>query len=101
LFSSAVSGGWNLSLSALTAGVLDSEVTAITTLLPMLTHYMPALLTVALLAIGMIVILWPQNALEKMESFKPRIAHGVLLAVLMVWAVLSFSSEATFIYSNF
>jgi hypothetical protein len=49
----------------------------------------------------MIVILWPQNALEKMESFKPRIAHGVLLAVLMVWAVLSFSSEATFIYSNF
>ena len=101
LFSSAVSGGWSLSLSALTAGVLDSEVTAITTLLPMLTHYMPALLTAALLAIGMTVILWPQNTLEKMDTFKPRAAHGVLLAVLMVWAVLSFSSEATFIYSNF
>jgi len=42
-----------------------------------------------------------RNTLEKMESFRPRPVHGVLLAVLLVWAVLSFSSEATFIYSNF
>ena len=101
LFSSAVRGGWELSLSALTVGVLDSEVTAITTLLPVLTRYMPALLTAALLGIGMTVVLWPKNTPEKMAAFRPRPAHGVLLAMLLVWAVLSFSSEATFIYSNF
>jgi len=101
LFSAAISGGRNLSLTALTTGVLDSEVTAIITLLPMLARYMPALLTAALLGIGMTVALWPKNTLEKMESFRPRPVHGVLLAVLLVWAVLSFSSEATFIYSNF
>lgn len=101
LFASAISGGWDLSPAALTVGVLDSEVTAITTLLPMLNRCMPALVTTALLGIGMTVALWPQNTLEKMETFRPCPVHGVLFAVLLVWAILSFSSVATFIYSNF
>lgn len=101
LFSAAVTGGWGLPLEMLTTGILDSEVTALTTVLPVLTRYTPALLTAALLGSGMMVVLWPRNTLEQMDSFRPRILHGMLLAVVLVWAILSFSSVATFIYSNF
>ena len=101
LFSAALSGGWEFPLEALTVGILDSEVTALTTVLPALGRFMPALLTAALLGGGMTVVLWPKNTLEQMENFRPRVLHGLLLAVVLVWAILSFSSVAAFIYSNF
>ena len=101
LLADAVSGGWNLPLDALAAGVLDGEVNALQTLLPVLSDAMSALTVAALLAAGMLVALWPQTVLQKMETFRPRLIHAVAWGVLLVWAVLSFSSVATFIYSNF
>lgn len=99
LFSSAVSGGWGL--PDLTAGVLESEVTAIATVLPMLTKCLPELVLTVLLGLGLLVSLWPENTMQKMETFRPNTAKAILCGVLLVWAILSFSSGATFIYSNF
>lgn len=101
LLCAAFGGGAGLPLDALAAGVLDSEVTAVTTLLPALRGAMPALVLAALLGGGLLVSLWPRNTAERMESFRPNAASALLCALLLVWAVLSFSSGATFIYSNF
>jgi len=101
LLSAAVTGGGGLMLDALAAGVLESEVNAVQTLLPMLSARVPGLMLLALLAIGMVVVLWPKTVLRRMEEFRPRLVHAVMFGVLLVWAVLSFSGVATFIYSNF
>ena len=101
LLSAAVSGGAGLPLSALAAGVLDSETTALTTLLPMLAKQMPGLVLAALLAASLTVSLWPRNTIRRMEEFRPSLGTALVCGVLLVWAVLSFSSGATFIYSNF
>jgi len=101
LFSAAIAGGWGLPLEALASGVLDSEVTAIGTLLPALEGAMPGLILAALLGIGLVVSLWPKNTIQKMEEFRPKVGTAVVCGVLLVWAILSFSSVATFIYSNF
>jgi hypothetical protein len=101
LFSAAVSGGWAVSLEALASGVLDSEVTAIGTLLPMMESALPALVLGGLLGVGLLVSLWPNNTIQKMEDFRPKKGTAILCGVLLVWAILSFSSVATFIYSNF
>jgi hypothetical protein len=101
MFSAAVSGGWAVPLEALASGVLDSEVTAIGTLLPMMESTLPALVLGALLGVGMLVSLWPNNTIQNMEDFRPKKGTAILCGVLLVWAILSFSSVATFIYSNF
>ena len=41
------------------------------------------------------------RVLKAIEEFRPRLVHAVMFGVLLVWAVLSFSGVATFIYSNF
>jgi D-alanyl-lipoteichoic acid acyltransferase DltB (MBOAT superfamily) len=101
MFSAAVSGGWAVPLEALASGVLDSEVTAVGTLLPMMESTLPALVLGALLGVGMLVSLWPNNTIQNMEDFRPKKGTAILCGVLLVWAILSFSSVATFIYSNF
>lgn len=101
MFSAAVFGGGGLPLEALASGVLDSEVTAIGTVFPALDGAMPGLILAALLGIGLVVSLWPKNTIQKMEEFRPNAGTAVVCGVLLVWAILSFSSVATFIYSNF
>ena len=54
-----------------------------------------------LLGVGLLVSLWPNNTIQKMEDFRPKRGTAILCGVLLVWAILSFSSVATFIYSNF
>lgn len=101
LFSAAFAGGRALPLEALTLGVLDSEVTALTTVLPLPEPLLPALLTVLLLGGGLTVALWPVNTPTRMDTFRPRRLHGLVLALVLAWAILSFSGGTTFIYSNF
>jgi len=101
LLSAAVRGGGGAMLAPLAVGVLESEVNALQTLLPMLAGKVPQLMVPGLLAVGMAVVLWPKNVMQKMETFRPRLIHAVLCGVLLVWAILSFSGVATFIYSNF
>ncbi len=101
LLGAAVSGGAGVPLASLTAGVLDSEVTAVLTLLPGLAKVMPVLTLAGLLAVGMTAALWPRNVIRRMDDFRPTAAGAVLCGVGLVWAVLSFSGVTTFIYSNF
>ena len=101
LLSAAVAGGGGAMTDVLSAGVLESEVNAVQTLLPMLSAKVPALALAALLVVGMVVALWPKTVLRKMEEFRPRPIHAVICGVLLVWVILSFSGVATFIYSNF
>ena len=101
VLSAAVCGGGGFMADVLAAGVLESEVTALQTLLPALGGTVPAMVLGALLYGGCVVAFWPTNALQRMEEFRPRLWHAVALGVLLVWAVLSFSGVATFIYSNF
>ena len=101
MFASAFTGGWGLPLEQLASGVLDSETTAIGTLLPMLDPAMSGLILVALLGVGLLVALWPENTIQKMEEFRPSALTAMICGALLVWAILSFSSVATFIYSNF
>jgi len=100
MLSSAVSGG-GVGVSALAAGVFESEMNAVTTVLPALAGAAELLLPFLLLFAGAVVALWPKNTLEKMEEFRPTALTAVVLAALMLWAVLSFSGVTTFIYSNF
>ena len=92
-------GGWMA--DTLTAGVLESELTAVKTLLPMLSGALPALMLAFLLAAGLLVSLWPRNTIRRMEDFRPSVWRGAVCAGLLVWSVLSFSGVTTFIYSNF
>ena len=100
MLTSAVSGG-GVGIAALSAGVFESEMNAVTTLLPAAGTVAELLLPVSLLAVGTVVCLWPRTVLQKMEDFRPTLLSAAVLAVLMLWAVLSFSGVTTFIYSNF
>ena len=97
----AVTGGGGVGITALAASVFESEVSAVTTVLPDLTGALHVLLPACLLAAGTAVALWPKNTMQKMEEFKPTAVSAVVLAALMLWAVLSFSGVTTFIYYNF
>ena len=101
VLSAAVCGGGGFMADILSAGVLESEVNAVQTLLPVLSAKIPALTVAALMAVGMAVVLWPKTVLQRMEEFRPRMIHALLCGMLLVWAILSFSGVATFIYSNF
>lgn len=101
LFSAAVSGGWGLPLEALAVGVLDSEVTAIETMLPALEAALPGFVLTGLLVSGLVVSLWPKNTIQAMEEFRPSVGTAAICGALLAYAALSFSSVATFIYSNF
>ena len=75
--------------------------TAVKTLLPMLSGALPALTLALLLAAGLLVSLWPRNTIRRMEDFRPSVWRGAACAGLLVWSVLPFSGATTFIYSNF
>jgi hypothetical protein len=101
VFSAAVTGGWELPLETLASGVLESEATALGTLFALPDAALSGLILSALLAGGLVVSFWPKNTLQKMEEFRPNALSAVVCGGLLVWAILSFSSVATFIYSNF
>ena len=56
---------------------------------------------IILLGTGLLVSLLPQGVTQRMEDFSPSRRQAVVCAILAVWSILSFSSTATFIYSNF
>ena len=101
VFSAAVTGGWELPLVQLASGVLDSEATALGTLLALPDAALSGLILSTLLAGGLVVSFWPKNTIQKMEEFRPNALSAVVCGGLLVWAILSFSGVATFIYSNF
>ena len=101
VFSAAVTGGWELPLAQLASGVLESEATALGTLLTLPESALSGLILAALLGAGLVVSFWPKNTIQKMEEFRPNALSAVVCGGVLVWAILSFSAVATFIYSNF
>lgn len=61
-------------------------------------HY---ILMVLILAAGLLLVFFGQNAVEFVRKVKPDVVHVVILAVLFVWSILSFSGISTFLYVNF
>jgi D-alanyl-lipoteichoic acid acyltransferase DltB (MBOAT superfamily) len=61
-------------------------------------HY---ILMVLMLAFALILVFAGKPAAVLAEKVKPRVLTSVLLAVLFVWCVLSFSQVSSFIYFNF
>jgi alginate O-acetyltransferase complex protein AlgI len=101
MLSSAVFGGWRRPDEALVTGLLDTEVTLLTGLLPALRGPLPWLGLAALLGLGLWVSLRREHTVRAMETFRPALWRALLCAVLLVWSILSFSARGTFIYSNF
>lgn len=101
LLRAAVCGGGGLPLELLAAGALDSEATALRTLLPFAAKAVPGLVLAALFAAGLAVSLRRRSVIRRMEDFRPGLGGAVVCGVLLAWSALSFSSTATFIYSNF
>ena len=101
LLRSAFLGGGGIPWETLAAGALDSEAAALRTVLPFLEKAVTMLLVLGLLGIGLAVSLRRENVIRKMETFRPTPVRALVCGGLLVWAVTSFSSTATFIYSNF
>ncbi len=101
LLRAAAFGGGGLPLEQLAAGALDSEATALRTLLPFAAGAVPGLVLAALFAIGLAASLRRRSVIRRMEDFRPSAGSAALCGVLLAWSVLSFSSTAAFIYSNF
>lgn len=54
-----------------------------------------------LLLISFAMIAWKRNAYEEAKQFKPTFGRLLLVTVLLVWCILSFSGVSTFLYFNF
>lgn len=63
--------------------------------------YAPGVMTALFLAFGMVMVLVPQNAYEKMLKLQPRVWPLLGCAVLLVWCIFSFGSVSAFLYFNF
>ena len=97
----AFCGGGGLPVSDLAAGALDTETAALRTLLPAAAGAAPWLTLAALFGVGLAVSLRRRGVVQRMEDFRPTPGGAAVSAGLLAWAVLSFSSTATCIYSNF
>ena len=101
LLRTALLGGMALPGNWLLENVFTKEAAALRMLLPGLKPWISPGLTFLLFAGAMAVVLWPRNAMDRMEDFRPTAGRALLLAALTAWSVLSFTGVTTFIYSNF
>ena len=61
-------------------------------------HY---ILMVLLLLISLLLVFFAKPAVKTAEKMKPSVRNAVMMAVLFVWCVVSFSEVSSFIYFNF
>lgn len=101
LLRAAFAGGFGVSQSWLTQGVLSKEVGAMQLLWPQLKPWFHRIVAGVLFGGGLLASLWPGNTIRKMDDFRPTLWRAAVLCLLTAWAILSFSGVATFIYSNF
>lgn len=63
--------------------------------------YSRYILMTVILAAGLYLAMIGRNAAQRMERAKYRAGSAVILTVLMVWSILTFSGVSTFLYFNF
>ena len=61
-------------------------------------HYV---LMVLILTAALLLVFFGQNAVNYVKKVKPDAAHVIIMAVLFMWSILSFSEVSTFLYVNF
>lgn len=101
LLRAALDGGFAKPEPWLIEGLFSKETSALEMLLPSMDAWMNILRVAGLYGAGLIAALWPRNTVGQMDSFRPTWWRGAVVAVVMVWSMLSFTGVTTFIYSNF
>lgn len=61
-------------------------------------HY---ILLAMIVAGGLLLVLFGKNALDFVKKAKPGVINSVIMAVLLVWSIFSFSEVSSFLYVNF
>ncbi len=56
---------------------------------------------VLILAAALFLVFFGKNAVEYVRTVRPRAVHGLIMAVLLVWSVLSLTGVSAFLYVNF
>lgn len=64
-------------------------------------RYADLLLCTGYLAASFVIVLALPNVHEKVQTWKPKAWHAVLLAFLFLWSFVSLAGVSTFIYYNF
>jgi len=59
------------------------------------------LLMIAMLVVSLLIVFMAKTAVQVSERMKPNVVNTVVLAVLFIWCVLTFSEVSTFLYVNF
>lgn len=99
LLRSAVSAGLDPPAAWLTADVFAKEAEGLAILLPGARHWIGKALSGGLFGVSLIAALRPGTG--RAEGPAPSAWGAVAMALLAAWSILSFTSVATFIYSNF
>ncbi len=101
LLRAAVSGGLAAPEAWLATGLYTMETSAAELVVPALANWTVPVRLAVLFAAAFCTALWPRNAVGEMDAFRPTPLRAAVVTVGMVWAILSFTGVATFIYSNF
>lgn len=56
---------------------------------------------VLILAAVLLLVFFGKNAVDYVKTVKPGVMHSLIMAVLLVWSVLSLTGVSTFLYVNF
>lgn len=64
-------------------------------------QYAYCILMVLVLLAALFLVFFARTAVAAAAKIRPTVFHGLLLAVLFVWCVLTFSEVSSFIYFNF
>ncbi|WP_300344790.1 MBOAT family protein [uncultured Oscillibacter sp.] len=99
LLRAAVSAGLDPPAAWLTADVFAKEAEGLVILLPGARHWIGKALSGGLFGVSLIAALRPGTG--RAEGPAPSAWGAAAMALLAAWSILSFTSVATFIYSNF
>lgn len=66
-----------------------------------LTLYCPGWMLILLLVVSFIIIFLKKNSYEEMKRFKPTFTRMIMIWIILVWSILSFSGVSTFLYFDF
>ena len=59
------------------------------------------LLMGVMLVVSLFIVFLSKTAVQISERMKPSAVNNIILAVLLVWCVLTFSEVSSFLYVNF
>lgn len=61
----------------------------------------PNMLVLIAFIVVLVIMLGSKNAYERMTTFRPSLLNFILILLLLIWCIMSFSGVSTFLYFNF